>query len=75
MRDCLSRTSQRTVKPGDLVTWDLGGGVPPIDIVVDRKAASGHYMIVHNIGQGPRMEDVFLSGKIAGHYRYHRPNG
>ncbi len=49
--------------------------MPPIDIVVDRKAASGHYMIVHNIGQGPRMEDVFLSGKIAGHYRYHRPNG
>jgi uncharacterized protein YijF (DUF1287 family) len=62
-------------KPGDLVTWDLGGGVPHIGIVVDRKAASGHYMIVHNIGHGPRMEDVLLNWKITGHYRYYGPNG
>ena len=60
--------------PGDLVTWDLGGNVPHIGIVVDRKsAASGHYMIVHNIGQGPRMEDVLLNWKITGHYRYFGP--
>jgi hypothetical protein len=46
-------------KPGELVTWDLGGGVPHIGIVVDRQAAqSGRYMVVHNIGAGPRMEDV-----------------
>jgi uncharacterized protein YijF (DUF1287 family) len=41
--------------PGDLVTWDLGGNVPHIGIVVDRKSpASGRYMLVHNIGEGPR---------------------
>lgn len=62
-------------KPGDLVTWDLGRNVPHIGIVVDRKAASGHYMIVHNIGQGPRMEDVLLSWKTTGHYRYFGPKG
>src|SRR5450631_1151364 len=28
-------------KPGDLVTYDLGGGVPHIGIVVDRKGSSG----------------------------------
>ena len=61
-------------KPGDLITWDLGGGVPHIGIVVDRKVASGHFMIVHNIGRGPRMEDVLLSWKITGHYRYYGPN-
>ena len=61
-------------KPGDLITWDLGGGVPHIGIVVDRKAANGHFMIVHNIGRGPRMEDVLLSWKITGHYRYYGPN-
>jgi uncharacterized protein YijF (DUF1287 family) len=60
--------------PGDLVTWDLGGNVPHIGIVVDQKsAASGRYLIVHNIGQGPRMEDVLFNWKITGHYRYFGP--
>jgi uncharacterized protein YijF (DUF1287 family) len=58
-------------RPGDLVTWDLGGGVPHIGIVVDRKGASGRAMIVHNIGQGPRVEDVLFHWKITGHYRYY----
>ncbi len=39
--------------PGDLVTWDLGGGFPHIGIIVDRRnAQSGRYMLVHNIGEG-----------------------
>jgi uncharacterized protein len=54
--------------PGDLVTWDLGGGVPHIGIVVDRKSAQGErYLVVHNIGEGPRMEDVLFRWKITGH--------
>jgi uncharacterized protein len=61
--------------PGDLVTWDLGGGVPHIGIVVDRKSEySGRYMIVHNIGAGPQLEDVLFNWKITGHYRYFGPN-
>jgi uncharacterized protein YijF (DUF1287 family) len=60
--------------PGDLVTWDLGGNVPHIGIVVDQKArASSRYMVVHNIGEGPRMEDVLFNWKITGHYRYYGP--
>ena len=60
--------------PGDLVTWDLGDGVPHIGIVVDQKTPwSGRYLIVHNIGQGPKMEDVLFSWKITGHYRYFGP--
>jgi uncharacterized protein len=59
--------------PGDLVTYDLGGNVPHIGIVVDRKGSSGRYMIVHNIGQGPKMEDVLFAWKITGHYRYYGP--
>lgn len=54
--------------PGDLVTWDLGRGVPHIGIVVDQ----GH-MIVHNIGEGPKMENVLFRWKITGHYRYYGP--
>jgi uncharacterized protein YijF (DUF1287 family) len=60
--------------PGDLVTWDLGGGVPHIGVVVDQKSAkSGRYMIVHNIGQGPRMEDIMFNWKVTGHFRYFGP--
>jgi len=62
--------------PGDLVTWDLGGGVLHIGIVVDQKArSSGPYMVVHNIGAGPKMEDVLFNWKITGHYRYLGPAG
>ena len=57
--------------PGDLVTWDLGGGLTHIGMVVDRKGVfSRRYMIVHNIGAGPKMEDVLFEWKITGHYRY-----
>jgi uncharacterized protein YijF (DUF1287 family) len=61
--------------PGDLVTWDLGEGVPHIGIVVDRRAPqTGRYMIIHNIGQGPKMEDVLFNWKTTGHYRYFGPS-
>ncbi len=57
--------------PGDIVTWDLGRGLTHIGIVVDQKsAATGRYKIVHNIGEGPKMEDVLFNWKIIGHYRY-----
>jgi len=60
--------------PGDLVTWDLGRGVPHIGIVVDQKDyLTGRYQIVHNIGEGPKMEDVLFNWKITGHYRYFGP--
>lgn len=57
--------------PGDIVTWDLGGDVPHIGIVVNVKSAeTGRLLIVHNIGSGPKMEDVLFAWKITGHYRY-----
>jgi uncharacterized protein len=60
--------------PGDIVAWDLGGGILHIGIVVDRKAPhSDRYMVVHNIGAGPQLEDVLFSWKIIGHYRYFGP--
>jgi uncharacterized protein len=61
----------RDYRPGDLVTWNLGGAITHIGIVVDKKSSqSGRYLIVHNIGQGPQMEDVLFNWKIIGHYRY-----
>jgi uncharacterized protein YijF (DUF1287 family) len=61
--------------PGEIVAWDLGGGVTHIGIVVDQKRANVRYLIVHNIGRGPQMEDVLFDWKIIGHYRYFGPHG
>ena len=54
--------------PGDVVAWDLGGGVTHIGMVVDRRKGS-RFMIVHNIGRGPRLEDVLFDWRVIGHYR------
>jgi uncharacterized protein YijF (DUF1287 family) len=67
-------TRREEYSPGDLVTWDLGGNVPHIGVVVDQKSlATGRYMVVHNIGAGPKMEDVLFRWNITGHYRYFGP--
>jgi uncharacterized protein YijF (DUF1287 family) len=57
-------------KPGDLVTWMLPGNLPHIGIVSDRRSANGTPLIVHNIGQGPKVEDMLFAYPITGHYRY-----
>src|SRR6185436_10016193 len=60
-----------TFMPGDIVTWDLGGGVDHVGLVVNVwYKPSQRYLIVHNIGAGTRMEDVIFAWKITGHYRY-----
>ena len=68
----LSVSSNKTdYKPGDIVTWNLGGNIPHIGIITDRfDPASGNPLIVHNIGAGPKIEDMLFDYKITGHYRY-----
>lgn len=57
--------------PGDIVTWDLGGGITHIGIVTDRKTSDKKRpLIVHNIGQGQVLQDCLFSFKITGHYTY-----
>ena len=58
--------------PGDIVAWNLRGAagwLPHIGIVTDRMAPSGRLMVVHNIGAGPKLEDVLFSWPMTGHYR------
>ena len=59
--------------PGDIIAWDLGGGITHIGMVIDRRGSSGRYLVVHNIGRGPQMEDVLLDWRVIGHYRYYGP--
>jgi uncharacterized protein YijF (DUF1287 family) len=57
--------------PGDIVAWDLTGGIDHIGIVTNMLSDSGdHYLIVHNIGAGTRVEDVLFEWTIKGHYRF-----
>lgn len=57
-------------RPGDLVTWMLPGNLPHIGIVTDKVSASGIPKIVHNIGLGPKLENMLFDYRITGHYRY-----
>jgi len=62
-------------RPGDLVTWMVGGSRPHIGIVTGQRSADGKRpLVVHNIGRGPRLEDMLFDFPITGHYRYH-PQG
>jgi uncharacterized protein len=57
-------TRAEDYSPGDLVTYDLGGGVPHIGIVVDQKSPqTGRYMVVHNIGQVRGWRTCYSIGK------------
>ncbi len=56
-------------RPGDVVAWDLQAG--HVGMVVDRKDPSGvRPLILHNVGQGPAIEDVLFAWPIVGHYRW-----
>ena len=57
--------------PGDIVCWNLGGGVTHIGIVVNRKSSDDKsYLVVHNIGRGQVLENCLFDFLIIGHYRY-----
>jgi uncharacterized protein YijF (DUF1287 family) len=54
---------------GDVVAWDLGGGVTHIGIVSDRRSDEGAPLVIHNIGHGVREENILFRYEIIGHYR------
>lgn len=58
-------------RAGDIVTWDLGRGITHIGIVTTKQSADKkRFLISHNIGAGPQLEDVLFGWKIIGHFRY-----
>lgn len=59
--------------PGDIVSWRLGGYLPHIGIVSDKKASDGTPLIIHNIGAGPVEENMLFVTDINGHFRYLPP--
>ena len=60
-----------TFLPGDIVTWMLPGNLPHIGIITDQfDPATGNPLVVHNIGAGPKLENMLFSYELTGHYRY-----
>lgn len=58
-------------QPGAIVSWILPGNLPHIGIVTNQLApGSDQPMIVHNIGAGPKLEDMLFTYPITGHYLY-----
>ncbi|WP_106794764.1 DUF1287 domain-containing protein [Aquimarina sp. Aq78] len=59
--------------PGDIVCWNLGGGLTHIGLVVNKKSNDQQrYLIVHNIGGGQVLADCLFDYKIIGHYQYEK---
>ncbi|HTU65627.1 MAG TPA: DUF1287 domain-containing protein [Steroidobacteraceae bacterium] len=55
--------------PGDIVAWDLGGGLKHVGIVSAARSASGVPLVIHNIGAGAREDDILFRFKVIGHFR------
>jgi uncharacterized protein len=66
-------TNPNDYQPGNIVCWNLGGGVTHIGIVTRKKSTDGQRnLIVHNIGAGQVLEDCLFSFTITGHYQYEK---
>jgi uncharacterized protein YijF (DUF1287 family) len=58
--------------PGDVVAWELGNRLLHIGMVTNIVDESGRAMMVHNIGQGARIEERLFAWRVIGHYRFLR---
>jgi uncharacterized protein len=56
--------------PGDLVTMMLPGNLPHIGIVSDKMNDKNIPLFIHNIGGGTQEDDVLLSYRHTGRYRF-----
>ena len=57
-------------QPGDIVSWRLGGRLPHMGIVSDKKTEWGTPLIIHNVGAGPVEDDLLFNTDINGHFRF-----
>ena len=56
--------------PGDIVFWDVAAG--HVGIVVNEKVGDANrYMVVHNIGSGPQLDDFLFGARIVDHFRWY----
>ncbi len=72
------QVQDKTYLPGDIVVWDLGGGILHIGILSDSNTSLLQKLlnfgletplVVHNISCGVQEEDILNRYKIVAHYR------
>lgn len=56
--------------PGDLITCTVPPHLPHIAMVVPAPDGGSRPWIVHNIGNGPQLEDRLFEFPLTGHYRW-----
>ena len=57
--------------PGDIVSWRLTNALPHIGVVSPNKVpGTDRHFVIHNIGRGPKEEDVLFRYALHGHYRF-----
>ena len=60
-------------RPGEIVCWNLGGGITHIGIVSKQMTKDKtRHLIIHNIGAGQVVEDCLFRFRIIGHYKYEK---
>ncbi len=61
-------------QPGDLVTWNMRApksNMPHIGLVSNQRSQDNQrYLIIHNMGFGPQIQDMLFHYHITGHYRF-----
>ena len=63
-------TNTADYSAGDIAAWKLNdSGLLHIGIVSDRKAVDGTPLVIHNIGNGTREDDILFRHAVIGHYR------
>jgi uncharacterized protein YijF (DUF1287 family) len=63
------RVKDKKFLPGDIVVWKLPNNLDHIGICSNRLNKKGEPLIIHNIGEGAKEEDVLRDFKIVDHFR------
>lgn len=58
-------------KPGDIVTWRIGGRLPHIGVISDATSPAGTPLVIHNMGWGTREDDILFAFPRVAQVRFH----
>ncbi len=63
--------AEEALAPGDLVTQTIGGRLPHISVVSDRRVrGAARLFVIHNIGGGAEYADILERFPVNGRFRY-----
>jgi len=70
-RQGVELAADEALAPGDLVTQTIGGRLPHISVVSDRRVrGAARPFVIHNIGGGAEYADILTRFPVNGRFRY-----